>query len=63
MLVVARLAERVIAEHLDHAALGDASAGALFDHALLLALERLQPGDALLDRGELRPGDGVDGRA
>lgn len=52
-------AERVIAEHFNHSAVGNRAPGALHDHALKLRLERCEPRDALLHGRELSARNGI----
>jgi hypothetical protein len=51
--------QRVIAESLDDAAIGNPAARALIDHSVEFQLEGLQPLDPLFDLGQLCPCDGV----
>lgn len=48
-----RLAEVMVAEHLDHPAVGDLPVASRRDHALQLAAQCLQPDDFAIDRGQL----------
>lgn len=61
--MLARGAIAVIAKRLDHSAIGDGPLRALVDHPFQLYLQRRQPRDPCLDRGQLLPGDGIGSRA
>ena len=60
MTVIGR-AERMVAQHLDHPAIGNAAARALQHHALQFSLQRRQSRKAAFDLGQLRAGDGIGG--
>jgi hypothetical protein len=53
----------VVGQRFDDAAVADLAPGALLEHALELALERGQPGQAPLDLFELPPRKAIDGIA
>ena len=61
--MVGRLAEGVIAQDLDDAAVGDAPTPALLDHSFELTSQRQKALDPSLDVAELGLGDGVRGLA
>jgi len=49
----------MVAQHLDHPAIGNLAARALHDHPLQFGLQRRQPREAALHLGKLRARDGV----
>ena len=53
----------MVAQHLDHPAIGDLPACALHDHAFEFGFQRGQPRKAAFNLGQLRPGDGIGGGA
>lgn len=55
--------KRVIAQHLDHPAIGDLPACALHDHAFKFCLDGPQSSKATFNFRQLRPCDGVRGSA
>ena len=56
-------AEGVVAQNLDHPAIGDAPTRALHDHPLKFCLQGHQSGEAAFNLGQLRPGDGISSSA
>ena len=62
-MAMAGRAKRMVAQHLDHPAIGDRPARALHDHAFKFDLQGHQPGEAALNLGQLRARDGVGGGA
>jgi hypothetical protein len=50
----------VVAQNLDHAAVGDTPARAVINHAPKFQLQRLHPGNPPLDRIQLRARDRID---
>ena len=49
----------MVAQNLDHPAIGDPPSGAMIDHALQLSLQRKQARDAPFDRLKLGARDGI----
>ena len=62
-MVVLRGAETVVAQNLDHPAVGDGAVGALRDHPLEFRFERPEARDSCADGGKLGSGDGIGGGA
>ena len=60
MMVIGR-AKRMVAQDLDHPAIGDAAARTLKHHTLQFGFEGRQTRQAALDLDQLRAGDGIGG--
>lgn len=58
-----RVGNAVTREHINHFALSYPPLAVGLEHPIDLGAQRREPGDLTVDGGEMRFGDGVDGRA